>query len=166
MAANQNVQNFEFETEARSLQLVSSSIESFPAIQETWDMISAPCLRLRDTTTGEAAAQMNMRSAVEMLRQLESNLRPVYDSFRHQRFEERSTLLEQQDKISDACETILAIIKTVEVIETKISDQPPAPVDLEFNSQQPASDNIEVRRYVRTHVVMHACVLTTSATIY
>ena len=85
-----------------------------------------------------AASEAQIWSAVDMLKDLEVKLRPVYDGLKNRKLiqDERESL-EQQNKILQACE---AILETVKNIEKKIPDQPTTE-DMEHpNLDQPACE--------------------------
>ena len=137
MAADRNIKSFYSSNgaDARSLQYTSSSAESCAPTQETSEFGGPhPCAKPYAT-----AAEAQMWTAVEMLKELEVKLRPIYDGLGHRKLtqDERESL-EQQNKIMQAqCESIL---ETVKNIEKKIPDQPAAE-DVELPSlNQPACE--------------------------
>ena len=96
----------------------SLSVESCAPTQETSEITSHPCAKPYATS-----AEVQMWAAVDMLKQLEVKLRPIYDGLMHQDLtHEKSESLEQQEKILQACQTILEIVTVMK--ERKISDQP------------------------------------------
>lgn len=125
-AGDQNLRNFVYThgEEAYNLQCqcTSSSAELWAPTQEETLRISAPPHPyVRPCAT---AAEAQMWTAFDVLKQLDEKLRPIYDSLtRHQLTHQTSESLEQQNKIMEACETIL---ETVKVIEKKIPHQPTA----------------------------------------
>ena len=114
--------------ETQSLQYTSSSAESCAPTEETSEFGGPhPCAKPYAT-----AAEAQMWTAVEMLKELEVKLRPVYDGLKNRKLtqDERESL-EQQNRILQAnCE---AILETVKNIDKKIPDQP-ATEDMELPS--------------------------------
>ena len=106
MAADQNVKYF-ISNNGTETQNSSSSSESFAPTQETQSEITShPCAKQYAT-----AAEAQMWTALEMLKQLEVKLRPIYDGLMHRDLtQEKSESLEQQNNIMQACETILEIV--------------------------------------------------------
>ena len=125
MATDQNVKYFisnnGTDLEARSLQYPSSSAESACApTQETSEITSHPCAKPYAT-----AAEAQMWAAVEMLKQLEVKLRPIYDGLMPRDCtQEKSESLEQQNNIMQVCETILETVTVIAGKLTQISDRP------------------------------------------
>ena len=130
MAADRNPKMFysSHGADAHSgLQYTSSSAESFAPTQETSEFGGPhPCAKPYAT-----AAEAQMWTAVDMLKELEVKLRPIYDGLKHRKLtqDERESL-EQQNKIMQACE---AIQETVKNIEKKIPDRSPTE-DMEIPS--------------------------------
>ena len=124
MAADQtDIQKFYSSNgaETRSLQNTFSSAESCSPMQETSEIGGPhPCAR-----PYASAAEAQMWTAVEMLKELEAKLRPIYDGLTHHGLtEEKTEWLEQQAKITQTCDTIL---QTVTIIERRLAQVPDRP---------------------------------------
>ena len=120
---NQNMKYF-ISNNGSETQYPSSSAESCAPTQETSEITSHPCAKPFATS-----AEAQMWTAVEMLKQLEVKLRPIYDGLTHQDLtHEKSESLEKQNKIMErvmeACQTILETVTVMK--ERQVSDQPTA----------------------------------------
>jgi len=143
MAAERDLKKFisNSGTEAR---YVSSSVELCAPTEATSEL-TTPYPYAKPYAT---AAEIQMWTAVDMLKQLEVKLRPIYDGLIHHRStQEQSECLEQQNRIMQACETIL---ETCKIIESKLACEhvhvnQPAAVPV------PHHDDLEVCATIPTH---------------
>ena len=148
MASYQNTKYFYSYngTETQNLHSTSSrsSAESCVPTQETLEAEPSHPWAKPYATSAEA----QMWNAVDVLQQLEIKLRPIYDSLMHRNvIQEKSELLEQQNKIMQACEIILESITVIERKLAQVSDLPTAGAQGVTHSWCPNQHFREVRMY-------------------
>ena len=133
MEADRDVKNF-ISNNGTETSYISSSAESCAAPTEETSVSNTPYPYAKQYVT---AAEAQMWTAVEMLKQLEVKLRPIYDGLIHHRStQEKSECLEQQNRmmqtILETCKKIFTVIES-KLADVHVANQPVAvPVDVEF----------------------------------